>query len=104
MVGRPFFHGTGASEILKLNKEFTEFDVHHTLKKELANPNSSIGKDGIDLLMQMLEYDQKKRISAAQALNHCYFNEVYSTITKDFSSRELVSKELPSDSPRNNNR
>jgi len=30
---------------------------------------------GFDLMMQMLTLDPKQRITAANALNHAYFNE-----------------------------
>lgn len=47
-MGVPFFDGTGASEILSQNKEFTEFQALHLIKKEQANPKSKVNKEGID--------------------------------------------------------
>jgi len=47
LFGYPFFEGSNASEILRLNRKFTtEFDGLNTVRQELKNPNSKINKDG----------------------------------------------------------
>ena len=63
-----------------------------TLKQELKNPNSKINKDGVDLCLKMLEFDQKKRITAAQCLQHQYFVPVPSEM--DFVQGEYQEKGL----------
>jgi cyclin-dependent kinase len=45
-------------------------------KGGLASLVKRLPKDGIDLLSQMLRYDPQKRISAADALEHCFFNDM----------------------------
>jgi len=47
LFGYPFFDGSNASEILKLNRKFTvEFEALATIGKELKNPNSKISREG----------------------------------------------------------
>jgi len=106
------FDGHGASEILRQNREFTEFEILYTIKKEKNNPDSKINKDGtfilmpkthfpsigLDLLLQLLEPVHKKRISSAQALTSVYFNSVTSLSNSDilrrFSSQDMISSPM----------
>jgi len=75
--GSPFFEGSNASEILKCNRKFTvEFAALDNVKREIKDSNSKISKDGLNLLLQLTEIDQKKRPSAAQALHHPFFTPV----------------------------
>jgi len=82
LFGYPFFEGSNASEILRLNRKFTsEFDAITKVKQEIKDPNSKISKDGLNLLLQLLEFDPKKRISAAQAIAHPYFTPLFNAST-----------------------
>ena len=46
LFGHPFFDGGNASEILKLNRKFSnEFESINEVKEELKNPNTKINKD-----------------------------------------------------------
>lgn len=36
----------------------------------------TLDQDGVDLLEQMLQFDPAKRITAADAMNHPYFNDL----------------------------
>ena len=114
MFGQAFFHGKEASEILQLNKEMNEFDSLYSLKKELLSTKNKTRRDGkktsfsislillgIELVIQLLEYDHKKRISAAQALTHPYFTEIQNHMSKDFTS--FTSRDIASDSPKSQN-
>jgi len=92
----PFFDGSSASEILQLNREFNEFEALYTLKKEIKDPSSKINKEGLNLLFQLLEFNQKKRVSAAQALSHSYF-----TTVTPVSPLKLGSFKNLTDSPKN---
>jgi len=88
LFGYPFFEGANASEILRLNRKFTsEFDPINTVKSEIKDPISKINKEGLNLLLQLLEFDPKKRISAAQAIAHPYFNPLFTT---SFNSMDLT--------------
>jgi len=72
-----FFEGPNASEILRANRKYVgDFSGIQNVKKEMKDPNSKINKDGLNLLLQLLELDPKKRISAGQALTHPYFSQV----------------------------
>lgn len=42
----------------------------------IRNTSQQVGKDGIDLLEKLTEYDPKKRISARRSLQHAYFQDV----------------------------
>ncbi len=56
---------------------------------------------GLDLLLQLLEPAQRKRITSAQALNSPYFNGVTSLTNSDIL-RKMSSKDMIS-SPMNKN-
>jgi serine/threonine protein kinase len=89
LFGVAFFEGPNASEILRANRKFTgDFTAILNVKKEIKDPNSKINKEGLNLLLQMLELDPKKRISAGQALTHPYFNQVKGDYSTD---RDCVS-------------
>jgi len=93
LYGYPFFDQADADEILRANRKFAaEYEGMFTLKQELKNPNSKINKDGVDLCFKMLEFDQKKRITAAQCLQHQYFVPVPSEM--DFIQGEYQEKGL----------
>jgi len=43
----------------------------------------TIDDDGFDLLSKMIEANPEKRIGSDEALGHCYFDEIRSTIIKE---------------------
>jgi len=91
LFGYPFFEANNASEILRLNRKFTaEFDAIHTIKTEIKNNNTKISKDGLNLLIQLVEFDAKKRAPAAQALCHSYFIPVPMGMQKMNGSNDLI--------------
>lgn len=61
------------------NNKKTEFKNLKTYLREysVSEPGHALSKhideDAIDIISKMLEYDPKKRITAAEALNHKYF-------------------------------
>ncbi len=86
-----FFDGPNASEILKTNRKFTaDFQTLAAIKDELKSPTSKISKEGnwflnyiissliiaLDLMVKLLEFDPKHRMTAAQALNHSFLYSV----------------------------
>lgn len=73
IFGTAFFDGANASEILKSNRRFAvDFHAINNVKQEIKNPSSRISKDALDLLLKLLEFDQKRRPAAAESLNHPY--------------------------------
>jgi len=73
-LGSPFFEGSNASEILKVNRRFTvDHDPIANIRRELKDSTSKIPKEGLNLLLQLIEFDQKKRLSANQVLTHPYY-------------------------------
>jgi len=74
LFGRPLFESKDTTSILDLNKCFSYAKTCETITDEFLDPSSNINKQGLDLLMRLLEPDQFKRISASEALEHPYFN------------------------------
>ncbi len=78
-----------------MNKDFSELDPMYAIKKEKQDPKGKINKEGLNLIIQLLEFDQKKRVTAVQALTHTYFTPmaaaVSNTLAKIASSKELAS-------------
>eukprot|EP00331_Platyophrya_macrostoma_P001213 CAMPEP_0176405486 /NCGR_PEP_ID=MMETSP0127-20121128/360_1 /TAXON_ID=938130 /ORGANISM="Platyophrya macrostoma, Strain WH" /LENGTH=571 /DNA_ID=CAMNT_0017784541 /DNA_START=311 /DNA_END=2026 /DNA_ORIENTATION=- len=74
VFGYPFFDGSNASEILRMNRKVTnEFEALARLDQELANPETKFNRAALDLLKKLLALDQNQRPTAAQALTHPYF-------------------------------
>jgi len=77
IFGFLFFDGPNASEILKTNRKFTaDFQTLAAIKDELKSPTSKISKEALDLMVKLLEFDPKHRMTAAQALNHPFLFSV----------------------------
>jgi len=77
-----------------MNKDFSELDPLYAIKKEKMDPKGKINKEGLNLVVQMLEFDQKKRMTAAQALSHSYFipmGSASNTLAKVSSYKDLPS-------------
>jgi len=90
LFGSPFFDGPNASEILKINRRFTtEFQALNNVKQEVKNPVSKMSPNAIDLLVQLLEFDQKIRPSASQALTHPFlYSVVHQKLTGSYNFYE----------------
>jgi len=100
VFGFPFFEADNASEILRQNRKYTNaFDGMCVIKQELKDSSSKISKDALNLLLLLLEQDPKKRISAADALNHPYFIPVPTGMTKISGTNDLVSDPLSKSTP-----
>jgi calcium-dependent protein kinase len=92
LFGYPLFNAKKICQVLEANKNCTsEFEGINIIKRELNDPNSKISKDGLDLLLQLIEVDPKKRITAAQALSHPYFTFPLINVSEsqDFSMDSL---------------
>ena len=67
LTGRPVFRGCHANEILLKNKKCEiEFPPKYWEK---------ISKEAQDLVKKLLEKDPEKRVTAAEALSHSWFNQ-----------------------------
>ena len=52
LFGFPFFEADAGSEILRMNRKFTnEFDAIAQIKQELKNPYSKISKEGKNAML-----------------------------------------------------
>lgn len=91
------FEGTTAADILKLNRKFNqEYPLLNTIRNEFKDAASRISKDGINLLLDLVEFNAKKRISASQALAHSYFIPAPTGMQKIVGSNEFVVDALTS--------
>lgn len=62
---------TGVTKLPNYKTTFPQFKP-----KGLNSYCDKLSPEGIDLLSRMIVYDPYKRISAKQALNHPYFNDL----------------------------
>mmetsp|Transcript_54742 Transcript_54742/g.62927 ORF Transcript_54742/g.62927 Transcript_54742/m.62927 type:complete len:657 (-) Transcript_54742:48-2018(-) len=91
LFGVPFFDGGNASEILKMNRKFTtEFDGFNMIANELKKPDSKISKAGLSLVQELLEFDQKQRPRAWEALKHPYFTPIPGEMIKTTSMSDGI--------------
>lgn len=103
-LGRPLFQGTSESDQLfkicsvlgtptatswiegvRLGAK-NGYQFPHFIPTPLASLIPSAGKDGIDLLGSMLQFDPQRRVTAAKALAHPYFA---SLPAKDAAARKV---------------
>lgn len=71
LFGTQFFNGTDASEILSNNKTYRCNNIAiNMVYNEYNNPNGKISKDALKFLMNLLEHDPKKRVTASLSLTH----------------------------------
>jgi len=92
-LGKPLFAGSNnQDELIKIFKvmgtpteetwpgvtKYSEYrkDFPYYPPKPLSTVVPMIDTFGMDLLMQMLNYQPNRRISAKDALNHVYFNDI----------------------------
>lgn len=73
LFGFPLFNEKTPAQILRLNKSYNCSDVFDMIKKEINNPEGQIDKQGLKLLLRLLEPESTKRISAREALGSEYF-------------------------------
>lgn len=62
---------TGVTKLPNYKMKFPQFKG-----KGLGEYCSNLDENGLDLLSRMIVYDPYKRISAKQALNHPYFDDL----------------------------
>jgi len=92
-AGRPLFPGTSdADQLQRIFKvlgtptediwptmvELPEFkrDWQHYSKSDMSSLCPRLDQDGLELLSLMLKYDPSQRITAKNAMNHPYFNNL----------------------------
>jgi len=91
------FEGTTAADILKLNRKYNQdYPLLNSIRNEFKDSASRISKDGITLLLDLIEFNAKKRISASQALTHSYFIPAPTGMQKIVGSNEFVVDALTS--------
>jgi len=90
LFGKSMMEGKDSSEVLENNKNFNGFDVTYKIKKIISNPHHKMNKDSLNLLLEMIQYDSKKRISAGLALSHVYFKPTFHKMIHISSSKEII--------------
>ncbi|XP_074500978.1 cyclin-dependent kinase 16 isoform X2 [Sebastes fasciatus] len=97
-TGRPLFPGSTVEEelhfIFKLlgtpsekswpgissNDEFVSHNYPQYRAERLSNHTPRLSSEGVDLLSKFLQFEGKKRISAAEAMHHNYFSKLGSRV------------------------
>lgn len=67
------------------NEEYSGYPPQN-LRQYVPN----IEDDGFDLLCKMIEPNPEKRIGSDEALSHCYFDEIRSTIIKEIYKQNIL--------------
>ncbi|XP_059188638.1 cyclin-dependent kinase 16 isoform X1 [Centropristis striata] len=98
-TGRPLFPGSTVEEelhfIFKLlgtpteqtwpgissNDEFIAYNYPQYRPERLSQHTPRLSSDGVDLLSKFLQFEGKKRISAAESMNHRYFSNFGNRVT-----------------------
>jgi len=76
---------------VKLNKDREKIEeLRRKIASELNNVQSKINKNGLNLLLSLLEVDKDKRISASQALKHPFFELINERMIKFGSSKDMI--------------
>lgn len=88
LIGRPPFYRQTKEETIEAIKTGT-IDFTGTLNKTVASSWTSIDKEAKELLAQMLERDPSRRITANEAVKHCWLQK-YEDLTKEKESENLV--------------
>ena len=82
----------------EMSREFPEFSPFSyrvssppaDLRKVLGGEGDRLCADGFDLIMQMIQYSPKNRISAADAMRHRFFNDILtSEIGKNRTQQQI---------------
>ncbi|XP_014880178.1 cyclin-dependent kinase 16-like [Poecilia latipinna] len=99
VTGRPLFPGSTVEEelhfIFKLlgtprerswpgigsNQEFLAFNFPQYRAERLSNHTPRLSSEGVELLSKFLQFEGKKRISADEAMKHCYFSNLGNRVT-----------------------
>jgi len=90
LFGFRLFNAEGGANILELNKSYNYAKTAEIINKEMADPMSKINKQGLHLLLLMLDSEPRKRITANDALKHPYFKPVVNRMVKFNSSKDII--------------
>jgi serine/threonine protein kinase len=91
LFSQPLFEGSTAQDILRANRKFTgDYHTMNTIRLEYKDSTSKISKDGLNLLLDLVEFDPKKRITANHALTHPFFIPVPMGMQRVIGSNEFV--------------
>jgi len=91
LFSQPLFEGSTAQDILRANRKFfADYPVLNAIRLEYKDSMSKISKDGINLLLDLIEFDPKKRITANHALTHPFFIPVPMGMQRVVGSNEFV--------------
>lgn len=91
LFGQPLFQAQDPQTIVKLNKDREKIEeLRRKISSELNDFQSKINKNGLNLLLSLLEVDKEKRISASQALKHPFFELINKRMIKFGSSKDMI--------------
>lgn len=91
LSGTPPFNGVTDSDIMNAVKKGTFNFKSNIVLNSIEKIWESISDSAKDLIRKMLEYDPKKRISAADAYNHKWFEGKDFNVLSPRKAQELVS-------------
>jgi len=91
---RPIFEGGNVFETLENNRSGIGQKIIQTIQGEISHPQSQLRKEGLELLLLLLEPDFRKRVSAEGAHRHPYFdslNDMFLLSPKSPNTAEPIS-------------
>ncbi len=68
----------------------------NAMKDAMKIPDSNVDKDGISILLSLLDPDRRRRMTSEKALEHPFFSTVHNKMIKFSSSKNIIVGSLTS--------
>ena len=76
--------------MIALNKTYNDMFLVNAMKDAMKTPNNNVDKDGVSLLLSLLDPDRRRRMTAENALEHDFFSSVHNKMIKFSSSKNII--------------
>jgi len=76
LFGQPLCNASNSQKLIEVNKGLSDKKIFSILMDTMSKMNNKIDKEVLNLLLELLQCDPNKRISAEDAYSHNYFTPV----------------------------